>query len=155
MVLVGLGILFAWRNSHRQVEAGGPGPTRLAVLPFENLGRPEDEYFADGVTDEVRGKLTALPGLEVIARTSSSQYKQTTKSPQQIGRELGVAVSSDGHRAVGEGRHRRDEPGAASVPSWSRSRRLRPSGKHPSRPRSPTCSRCRGKSPAEWPRRSA
>ena len=71
-------------------EAGAAGPKRLAVLPFENLGRPEDEYFADGVTDEVRGKLAALPGLEVTARTSSGQYKQTTKSPQQIGRELGV-----------------------------------------------------------------
>ena len=60
------------------------------MLPFENLGRPEDGYFADGVTDEVRGKLTALPGLEVIARTSSVQYKETTKSPRQIGQELGV-----------------------------------------------------------------
>src|SRR6185312_4016684 len=59
-------------------------------LPFENLGDSADAYFADGVTDEVRGKLAALPGLEVIARTSSGQYKQTTKSPQQIGRELGV-----------------------------------------------------------------
>src|SRR6185312_15304627 len=59
-------------------------------LPFENLGDSADAYFADGVTDEVRGKLAALPGLEVIARTSSVQYKQTTKSPQQIGRELGV-----------------------------------------------------------------
>jgi TolB-like protein/Tfp pilus assembly protein PilF len=88
--LVGLGILFAWRNSRRQAEAGGPGPTRLAVLPFENLGSAEDEYFADGVTDEVRGKLTAITGLEVIARTSSVLYKETTKSPQQIGRELGV-----------------------------------------------------------------
>jgi eukaryotic-like serine/threonine-protein kinase len=90
IVLVGLGMLFVWRKSHRPDEASGPGPTRLAVLPFENLGRPEDEYFADGVTDEVRGKLAALAGLEVIARTSSGQYKQTTKRPQQIGRELGV-----------------------------------------------------------------
>jgi TolB-like protein len=60
------------------------------VLPFENLGRPEDQYFADGITDEVRGKLTGLPGLEVIARASSVEYTQTTKSPRQIGRELGV-----------------------------------------------------------------
>ena len=39
------------------------GIRRLAVLPFQNLGSAEDEYFADGVTDAVRGKLTALPGL--------------------------------------------------------------------------------------------
>ncbi|MEZ0332373.1 MAG: protein kinase [Gemmatimonadales bacterium] len=90
LVLAGLGILFARRTSHRWEEANGAGLTRLAVLPFENLGDSADAYFADGVTDEVRGKLAALPGLEVIARTSSGQYKQTTKSPQQIGRELGV-----------------------------------------------------------------
>ena len=81
-------MLLAWLRT--RPEAGTAGPKRLAVLPFENLGRPEDGYFADGVTDEVRGKLAALPGLEVIARTSSVQYKETTKSPQQIGRELGV-----------------------------------------------------------------
>jgi serine/threonine-protein kinase len=87
-LLLGLGVLLAWLRT--RPEAGAAGPKRLAVLPFENLGRPEDDYFADGVTDEVRGKLIALPGLEVIARTSSGQYKQTKKSPQQIGRELGV-----------------------------------------------------------------
>ncbi len=62
----------------------------LAVLPFENLGAPEDEYFADGISDEVRGKLAALPGLEVIATGSSSEYKKSAKSMSQIGRELGA-----------------------------------------------------------------
>ena len=93
-ILLGLGVLLAWLRT--RPEAGTAGPKRLAVLPFENLGRPEDEYFADGVTDEVRGKLAALPGLEVIARTSSSQYKETAKSPRQIGRELGVDTCSPG-----------------------------------------------------------
>jgi TolB-like protein/tRNA A-37 threonylcarbamoyl transferase component Bud32 len=87
LMLLGLGVLGLWRS---RAERGAAGAKRLAVLPFENLGRPEDEYFADGVTDEVRGKLAALPGLEVIARASSGEYKQTTKRPQQIGRELGV-----------------------------------------------------------------
>ena len=109
-ILLGVGVLLAWLRA--RPEAGAAGPKRLAVLPFENLGRPEDEYFADGVTDEVRGKLTALPGLEVIARTSSSPVQADHKSPQQIGRELGVRVSPDRHRAVGEGKGRRDEPGA-------------------------------------------
>ncbi|MEO8055792.1 MAG: protein kinase [Acidobacteriota bacterium] len=69
---------------------GGPaaGPKRVAVLPFENLGAPEDDYFADGIADEVRGKLTSLPGLEVIARASSTPYKKTSKTPAQIAREL-------------------------------------------------------------------
>jgi TolB-like protein/Tfp pilus assembly protein PilF len=87
-ILVGVGVLLAWLRA--RPEPGAAGPKRLAVLPFENLGQRDDDYFADGVTDEVRGKLAALPGLQVIARTSSVQYKQTTKSPQQIGRELGV-----------------------------------------------------------------
>jgi TolB-like protein/thioredoxin-like negative regulator of GroEL len=63
----------------------------MAVLPFENLGSPEDDYFADGIADEIRGKLTALRGVEVIARGSSTPYKKTTKTPQQIAEELGVA----------------------------------------------------------------
>jgi TolB-like protein/tetratricopeptide (TPR) repeat protein len=87
-LLLALGLVVAWLRSRPDPTAGNP--KRLAVLPFENLGRPEDGYFADGVTDEVRGKLAALPGLEVIARTSSVQYKETTKSPRQIGQELGV-----------------------------------------------------------------
>ena len=69
-------------------EAGGV--KRVAVLPFENLGAPEDDYFADGIADEVRGKLTSLPGVEVIARGSSTPYKKTTKTPKQIAQELDV-----------------------------------------------------------------
>ena len=61
------------------------------MLPFENLGGPEDGYFADGMTDEVRSKLAGLSGLAVIASASASQYRATTKSPEQIARELGVA----------------------------------------------------------------
>ncbi|HEY6929820.1 MAG TPA: protein kinase [Thermoanaerobaculia bacterium] len=78
----------------RRMPTGGGeegGLKRLAVLPFENLGAPEDDYFADGIADEVRGKLTKLPGLQVIARGSSIPYKKTTKTPQQIARELNVS----------------------------------------------------------------
>ena len=60
------------------------------MLPFENLGDASDEYFADGITDEVRGKLATLPGLQVIAGSSAGQYKHSTKPPQQIAQELGV-----------------------------------------------------------------
>jgi len=89
--LVGVGVLFGWLRNHGGDEApGAGGARRLAVLPFENLGAADDEYFADGVTDEVRGKLASLPGLQVTARSSSGQYKKTAKTPQEIGRELGV-----------------------------------------------------------------
>jgi serine/threonine-protein kinase len=66
------------------------GARRIAVLPFENEGSAEDEYFADGVTDEVRSKLAGIPGLQVTARASTSQYKKSTKTPKQIGKELEV-----------------------------------------------------------------
>ena len=68
-----------------------PAVKRVAVLPFENLGSPEDDYFADGIADAVRGKLTSLPGVQVIARGSSTPYKKTTKPPQQIAQELDVS----------------------------------------------------------------
>jgi eukaryotic-like serine/threonine-protein kinase len=88
--LLGLGVLFGWLRKHSTTAAEAGGIKRLAVLPFENLGRSEDDYFADGITDEVRGKLAALPGLQVTASGSSAQYKKTPKTPQQIGQELGV-----------------------------------------------------------------
>ncbi|HEX2217577.1 MAG TPA: protein kinase [Gemmatimonadales bacterium] len=88
--VLGLGALFGWLRK-QQPGDGAPGSSkRLAVLPFENLGAKEDEYFADGMTDEVRGKLAALQGLQVIAQRSASEYKGSSKSYQEIGRELGV-----------------------------------------------------------------
>ena len=54
------------------------------------MGDAESAYFADGVTDAVRGKLSGLPGLQVIASTSSDQYRHTSKSMRDIGRELGA-----------------------------------------------------------------
>jgi serine/threonine-protein kinase len=82
-----------WLSENRAARVGAPGDAsakRIAVLPFENLGAAEDGYFADGMTDEVRSKLSSLPGLAVIARASSNQYKATTRTPGEIARELGV-----------------------------------------------------------------
>jgi eukaryotic-like serine/threonine-protein kinase len=88
-LLIGGGALFAWRRGHQEV-GGGAGERRVAVLPFQNLGDSADAYFADGMTDAVRGKLTALPTMLVTASNSSTQYRGTTKTPREIGRELGV-----------------------------------------------------------------
>jgi serine/threonine-protein kinase len=88
--LVGVGVLFAWRHhAAGSGESGASGPVRLAVLPFDNLGDSSQAYFADGLTDAVRGKLTGVPGLAVIAPASSGQYRHTTKTPAEIGQELG------------------------------------------------------------------
>ena len=91
IVLVGAAALGGRALRARGSVASPPATERsIAVLPFENLGDSADAYFADGVTDAVRGKLGELPGMRVIARASSNQYRATTKTPQQIGAELGV-----------------------------------------------------------------
>jgi serine/threonine-protein kinase len=74
----------------------GTGPVKLAVLPFENLGAPEDEYFADGITDEITSKVAVIHGLRVISRTSAKKYKTTDKGLREIGRELGVDYVLEG-----------------------------------------------------------
>jgi len=115
-LLLGGGALFAWRT--KRGDASGRG---LAVLPFENVGGADDAYFADGITEEVRGKLTAVPGLRVTARTSSNQYKGTKKSPVDIGGELGVEYILTGtirwENAADGTRHVRVTPELVSVSS--------------------------------------
>jgi TolB-like protein/thioredoxin-like negative regulator of GroEL/predicted Ser/Thr protein kinase len=87
--LLGLGVLFAWRRSH--VATGeDSGSKVLAVLPFENVGDSANAYLADGITNELRGKLSELAHLQVIASGSSNQYRRTSKPPQDIARELGA-----------------------------------------------------------------
>jgi len=85
-VVVGIGILY----SINKKTALPLGRKMLVVMPFENLGPPEDEYFADGITEEITSRLSALQGLGVISRTSANKYKNTQKSIKQIGEELGV-----------------------------------------------------------------
>jgi serine/threonine-protein kinase len=126
--LIGLGVLFAWRRAHAGADDDA-GPKRIAVLPFENLGDSSQAYFADGVGDEVRGKLSQVAGLAVIARASSNEYRHTTKAPQQIARELGAdylltaTVRWEKH-ADGTSRVRvspelvRVQPGAAPTTRW-------------------------------------
>ena len=86
VILAAVGVFLLRRSRPAGGETGGV--KRVAVLPFENLGAPEDDYFADGIADAVRGKLTSLPGIEVIARDSSNPYKKTGKTPQEIAKEL-------------------------------------------------------------------
>lgn len=62
----------------------------IAVLPFQNLGPPEDAYFAAGMTDEITTRLGAVSGLQVISRLGALGYGGANKSPNEIGAELGV-----------------------------------------------------------------
>jgi adenylate cyclase len=70
---------------------------RVAALPFSILSSDrQDEYFADGLTEEIINTLSAISGLRVIARTSVMKYKQTTKSVGEIGQELNVGTILEG-----------------------------------------------------------
>ena len=78
-------------------RAGTPSEEiRLVVLPFENLGSPEDEYFAAGITDAITARLATIHGLAVISRQSAMQYKKRGKSAQQIADELRVDYILEG-----------------------------------------------------------
>jgi len=76
----------------------------IAVLPFDNLGSDEDdEYFADGMTEDILTELSKIKDLLVISRTTIMKYKNSNKSLKDIGKELGVANILEGSiRRVGE-----------------------------------------------------
>jgi eukaryotic-like serine/threonine-protein kinase len=139
LVLIGGALTFWWHrrsgaaSAVATAAATATGPTRLAVLPFDNVGRPEDAYVVDGITDEIREKLASIPGLQVIARASSNQYRGTTKPPQQIAHELGATYlltgtvqfepGADGHPARVRVTPELAQVGANTAPvsRWTRS----------------------------------
>lgn len=70
---------------------------RVAVLPFRNMSPdPNDEYFAEGVTEEIISTVSGISGLSVISRTSVMGYKGTTKKVEEIGKELKVGSILEG-----------------------------------------------------------
>jgi adenylate cyclase len=102
-LLIAAFILF---KSQRQTGEPPISKVRLAVIPLKNISiDAQDEYFADGMTEELISTLSKINGLNVIARTSSMKYKQTNKSTSEIGQELMVgnillgSVRKSGNRA--------------------------------------------------------
>ncbi|HEV2138517.1 MAG TPA: adenylate/guanylate cyclase domain-containing protein [Nitrososphaerales archaeon] len=72
-------------------------PNRVAVLPLSMLSSDsQDEYLADGLTEELINTLSSIPGLKVIARTSTMKYKGVTKGAGEIARELNVGTVLEG-----------------------------------------------------------
>ena len=94
LVIIGTKIDFGTMEVESKEEANS---LRIAVLPFENMSSdPENEFFTDGITEDILAQISKIKSLEVISRTSIMQYKNTTKSLRQIGKELGVATILEG-----------------------------------------------------------
>jgi TolB-like protein len=92
VAMTAIALRFKGRDPHR----GGPIRS-LAVLPLENLsGNPDQEYFADGITDELITELAHIPGLQVVSRTTVMQDKGNKKSLRQIAQELNVDAIVEG-----------------------------------------------------------
>jgi TolB-like protein/Flp pilus assembly protein TadD len=90
------------QRRHAGMDTQAPTIRSVAVLPLENLsGSPDQEYFADGLTESLITALAKIGGLRVISRTSTAQYKHVRKTLPQIARELSVD-------AIVEGSVRRD-----------------------------------------------
>ena len=101
-----------------------PDRPSIAVLPFTNIsGDPEQEYFADGVVEDIITALSRFPSLFVIARNSSFTYKGQAVDIKRVGRELGVryvlegSVRRAGNRVRITGQLIRPSPGCMSGPS--------------------------------------
>jgi adenylate cyclase len=105
VVVGGVAIWKSYRPSTAPTEVASvekmafplPDKPSIAVLPFDNLsGDPEQEYFSDGLTDEIITALSSVPKLFVIARNSTFTYKGKPVKVQQVSEELGVRYVLEG-----------------------------------------------------------
>src|SRR5262245_54491569 len=95
-VVIAAGIVILTRQTGRRTApTGGPAP-RIVVLPFENLGSPEDASFSAGITAEITSRLASVRSLAVISRTTATQYDRKGKTVEQIGKDLGVSYVLEG-----------------------------------------------------------
>jgi adenylate cyclase len=105
IILIGLAGWFLYIQQTKRIEPASvekmayplPDKPSIAVLPFDNLsGDPEQEYFSDGITEEIITALSIVPNLFVIARNSSFTYKGKPVKVQQVSEELGVRYVLEG-----------------------------------------------------------
>ncbi|MEG9438542.1 tetratricopeptide repeat protein [Edaphobacter sp. HDX4] len=101
--------VFRWLDSQppkyrEQVAAKASDRTCVAVLPFVNMSpEPEQDYFCDGITEEITNSLTGLSGLNVIARTSAFHFKGASIDIREVGQSLGADLVIEGSvRKAGE-----------------------------------------------------
>jgi adenylate cyclase len=112
IILLAVASIVFWRGAEEgQVTAEEPitgsGPISIAVLPFANLsGNPDEEYFCDGLADEILNKLAKVGELKVIARESSFHFKGKGLEIQEIGERLKVTYVLGGSLRKSEDRIR-------------------------------------------------
>ena len=127
------------RPDPRRRKRSGPQPS-IAVLPFDNMsGDPEQEYFSDGITEDIITDLSKVGGLLVIARNSSFAYKGKSVDIRTVGRELGVS-------SVLEGTIRRAGNRVRITAQLIDAATARTCGPSATTATSPTSSRCRTRS---------
>lgn len=96
LLAAGIFVLRRWVRP-AATSSASPHISSIAILPLENLSNdPEQQYFVEGMTDEITTDLAKLPGIRVISRTSAMQYKDTHKTMPQIARELNVDAVVEG-----------------------------------------------------------
>ena len=99
LALVGITALLAgvWYVARQSAPAAGPVSASIAVLPFVNMSSdPEQEYFSDGISEEVLNLLAKIPGLQVAARTSSFSFRDQNLEVPEIAERLNVAHVLEG-----------------------------------------------------------
>jgi serine/threonine-protein kinase len=91
-------------NHREEITATLPGGTCIAVLPFLNMSpEPEQDYFCDGISEEITNSLTRVSGLNVIARTSAFHFKGASIDIREVGQRLGADLVIEGSvRKAGE-----------------------------------------------------
>src|SRR5215469_9826381 len=97
LFLIGATLGAYFWNRHNKTTVSPSTPTSIAVLPFADLSPSHDqEYFADGLTEELINDLAQVQGLKVVARSSSFQFKGKNEDLRIVGRDLGVANVLEG-----------------------------------------------------------
>ncbi len=98
LVIAGVAVAIVSRNGTEKTQTAAPAAAgTIAVLPFDNMSaQAENEYFSDGITEEILNVLAKVPGLQVAARTSSFQFKGKQVDIRDAAARLGVAHVLEG-----------------------------------------------------------
>jgi TolB-like protein/Flp pilus assembly protein TadD len=94
-IIIALSGAAVWFALTKQIQSSTKD-IRLVVLPFENLGTEDDEYFADSITDQITSYLAPVRGLSVLSPRTAAQYKEGERDVRAIGKELGVDYILEG-----------------------------------------------------------